>query len=159
MDASAEPWSWWWAALGLAGAAALSLLWTRQRLGVSGCIELVVGARPRSDGAEPGVDRVGAGMLLAGLVLGGVLAAGPALQPSPDGAWAAFFGGGASAWAAALGGSLLVGFGTRLSGGCTSGHGLVGCALFSVRSLVATGAFFGTAIAASLALDLLGGAR
>jgi uncharacterized membrane protein YedE/YeeE len=32
----------------------------------------------------------------------------------------------------------LVGFGTRLGGGCTSGHGVCGLSRFSVRSLVAT---------------------
>ena len=38
-------------------------------------------------------------------------------------------------------GGLLVGFGTRLGGGCTSGHGVCGVARLSPRSLVATGAF------------------
>src|SRR5262245_11609927 len=38
-------------------------------------------------------------------------------------------------WAAA--GGLLVGFGTRLGGGCTSGHGVCGLARLSARSLVA----------------------
>ncbi len=37
-----------------------------------------------------------------------------------------------------LAGGLLVGFGTRLSGGCTSGHGVCGMARLSPRSLVAT---------------------
>ena len=43
-------------------------------------------------------------------------------------------------------GGLLVGFGTRMGSGCTSGHGLCGLALFSRRSAVATGVFFGVAI-------------
>lgn len=33
---------------------------------------------------------------------------------------------------------LLVGFGTRISGGCTSGHGISGISRFSLRSIVAT---------------------
>jgi uncharacterized membrane protein YedE/YeeE len=33
---------------------------------------------------------------------------------------------------------LLVGFGTRLGSGCTSGHGIIGIARFSKRSIVAT---------------------
>jgi uncharacterized membrane protein YedE/YeeE len=41
---------------------------------------------------------------------------------------------------------LLVGFGTRLSGGCTSGHGVCGIARLSARSLVATAIFMATAI-------------
>jgi uncharacterized membrane protein YedE/YeeE len=43
-------------------------------------------------------------------------------------------------------GGLLVGFGTRLGSGCTSGHGLCGLARFSRRSVVATSVFFGVAI-------------
>ncbi len=35
-------------------------------------------------------------------------------------------------------GGLLVGFGTRLGGGCTSGHGVCGLARLSPRSVVAT---------------------
>jgi uncharacterized membrane protein YedE/YeeE len=36
---------------------------------------------------------------------------------------------------------LLVGFGTRLGSGCTSGHGVCGVARLSTRSLIATGTF------------------
>jgi uncharacterized membrane protein YedE/YeeE len=43
-------------------------------------------------------------------------------------------------------GGLLVGFGTRMGSGCTSGHGLCGLALFSLRSVVATAVFFGVAM-------------
>lgn len=41
----------------------------------------------------------------------------------------------------------LVGFGTRLSNGCTSGHGICGIARLSPRSIVATGVFMAAAIA------------
>ena len=41
---------------------------------------------------------------------------------------------------------LLVGFGTRLSSGCTSGHGVSGLARFSKRSIVATSVFMGAGI-------------
>lgn len=41
---------------------------------------------------------------------------------------------------------LVVGFGTRLGGGCTSGHGVCGLSRFSKRSLVATITFMGVAI-------------
>ena len=33
---------------------------------------------------------------------------------------------------------LLVGIGTRVSGGCTSGHGISGIGRFSLRSIIAT---------------------
>jgi len=36
----------------------------------------------------------------------------------------------------------LVGLGTKLSGGCTSGHGVCGIARLSIRSIIATGIFF-----------------
>ncbi len=41
---------------------------------------------------------------------------------------------------------LLVGFGTRLGGGCTSGHGVCGIARLSSRSITATAVFMTTAI-------------
>ena len=42
---------------------------------------------------------------------------------------------------------LLVGFGTRLSNGCTSGHGVCGIARLSPRSITATAVFMAAAIA------------
>ena len=47
---------------------------------------------------------------------------------------------------AILVGGLLVGFGTRMGSGCTSGHGLCGLARLSSRSVVATAVFFGVAM-------------
>jgi uncharacterized membrane protein YedE/YeeE len=43
-------------------------------------------------------------------------------------------------------GGLLVGFGTRLGSGCTSGHGVCGIARLSQRSLVATAVFVAAAM-------------
>jgi uncharacterized membrane protein YedE/YeeE len=40
---------------------------------------------------------------------------------------------------------LMVGFGTRLGSGCTSGHGVCGTSRLSPRSFVATGVFMATA--------------
>ena len=37
-----------------------------------------------------------------------------------------------------IGGGVLVGFGTKLSSGCTSGHGISGISRFSIRSIIAT---------------------
>lgn len=47
-------------------------------------------------------------------------------------------------WLIAAG--FLVGFGTQLGGGCTSGHGVCGIARFSLRSIVATLVFIGVAM-------------
>jgi uncharacterized membrane protein YedE/YeeE len=49
-------------------------------------------------------------------------------------------------WAVIVGAGLLVGIGTRLAGGCTSGHGICGLASISPRSIAATGIFMVTAI-------------
>jgi uncharacterized membrane protein YedE/YeeE len=43
-------------------------------------------------------------------------------------------------------GGLLVGFGTRLGSGCTSGHGVCGLARFSPRSLVSVITFIGSGV-------------
>lgn len=48
---------------------------------------------------------------------------------------------------AIVAGGLLVGFGTRLGSGCTSGHGVCGISRLSPRSLVATALFMTSAIA------------
>lgn len=50
-------------------------------------------------------------------------------------------------------GGVLVGFGTRMAAGCTSGHGLCGVSRFQTGSLVATAAFFGAGIAVSVLLQ------
>ena len=53
---------------------------------------------------------------------------------------------------------LLVGFGTRLGNGCTSGHGVCGLSRGSLRSLVATGTFMVTgALAVFVMRHVLGG--
>jgi uncharacterized membrane protein YedE/YeeE len=51
-----------------------------------------------------------------------------------------------------IAGGLLVGFGTRLGGGCTSGHGVCGLARLSSRSITATALFMATAILTSFVL-------
>lgn len=51
----------------------------------------------------------------------------------------------------------VVGYGTRLGNGCTSGHGVCGISRLSTRSLVATGTFIATGALAVLATRLLGG--
>lgn len=59
-------------------------------------------------------------------------------------------------WMMGLGG-LLVGYGTRLGSGCTSGHGVCGVARLSKRSFAATAMFMATAIATVFAADQLMG--
>lgn len=52
---------------------------------------------------------------------------------------------------------LLVGFGTRLANGCTSGHGVCGIARFSPRSLLASATFVGSAMVTLILVRALGG--
>ncbi|HZO44613.1 MAG TPA: YeeE/YedE thiosulfate transporter family protein [Xanthobacteraceae bacterium] len=51
-----------------------------------------------------------------------------------------------TSWIVVIAAGLLVGFGARLGGGCTSGHGICGIARLSKRSIAATLIFVGTAI-------------
>jgi len=52
-----------------------------------------------------------------------------------------------AAWPIVIAAGLLVGFGARVGGGCTSGHGVCGLPRFSPRSFVATGIFMAVAAA------------
>jgi hypothetical protein len=59
---------------------------------------------------------------------------------------------------AIVGAGLLVGFGTRMGGGCTSGHGICGLSRLSPRSLAATLSFMAMGIgAATLVTRAFGG--
>ena len=49
----------------------------------------------------------------------------------------------------------LVGFGTRLSSGCTSGHGISGISRFSLRSIIATITFMIVGILTVLVTGIL----
>jgi uncharacterized membrane protein YedE/YeeE len=48
---------------------------------------------------------------------------------------------------------VLVGYGAKRAGGCTSGNGLSGTSIFSPAALAATATFFGTAIVVSFAIE------
>lgn len=61
----------------------------------------------------------------------------------------------ASAFRLAVAG-LLVGFGTRLGSGCTSGHGVCGMSRLSRRSIAATAIFMGSGFATVAAMRLGG---
>jgi len=52
---------------------------------------------------------------------------------------------------------LLVGVGTRLGNGCTSGHGVCGISRFSPRSIAATLTFMATGAGVVFAMRMLGG--
>ena len=108
----------------LIGLASMTLLATLGRIaGVSGIVW----------GAIAGPDRDWRLLFLVGLVAGGALMhtitglpvpAAPSAPPS-----------------IAILAGLLVGMGTRMGSGCTSGHGVCGIGRLSLRSTVATGSF------------------
>jgi uncharacterized membrane protein YedE/YeeE len=127
----------------LIGASASLLLLTHGRVaGISG---LVGGLLQRKTD-----DRGDRALFVAGLLLAGALAM--AFAPKSFGASPMGLG------VVALAG-LLVGFGTRLGNGCTSGHGVCGISRVSGRSLVATLTFMATgAVATLVAKKFLGGA-
>jgi|TARA_B100002003_G_scaffold122894_1_gene113504 hypothetical protein len=54
-----------------------------------------------------------------------------------------------------ISGGLLVGLGTRISGGCTSGHGISGISRFSLRSIIATMTFMIVGILTVLITNIL----
>lgn len=143
-----EPWPWWLGGLGV-GVVSLLLLWLgNQRLGISTGFENLCGLvlrTPYFARSEVASSQRWRLPFLAGLVLGGFLSALAA------GGWAPFWdlgmldarlalGPGAKlAWMFA--GGLLIGFGTRMAGGCTSGHGIFGIANLERASFESTLSF------------------
>ncbi len=111
-------------------AAALLLLMNGRISGISG----IVGGLLATKSAEVGWRVV----FVAGLLLGAfiyMLATGGAIPVKVEASVPVLVAAG-----------LLVGFGTRLGSGCTSGHGLCGMARLSKRSIVASVVFFGVAM-------------
>jgi uncharacterized membrane protein YedE/YeeE len=84
-------------------------------------------------------DRAWRAAFIAGLVLSPLALVLPTGLPMPQPAMQ-------SSWAMVIVAGLLVGFGTRLGGGCTSGHGVCGIARLSPRSIVATCVFMAVAM-------------
>lgn len=52
---------------------------------------------------------------------------------------------------------VLIGYGARWAGGCTSGHGISGCAAGSPESIATTATFFGVAVGVTLVVNRLTG--
>jgi uncharacterized membrane protein YedE/YeeE len=117
------------ALIGLSASALL--VFTGRVAGVSGIVAGLLSPRPGSHGWRVA--------LLSGLLLGGALVAW--LVP---GSVVARQGTAPVPLLAAAG--LLVGFGTQLGAGCTSGHGVCGVSRFSTRSLVAVATFMATGV-------------
>ncbi len=107
-------------------AAAIMLLGLGRIAGVSGMAARATGI------ADTGAPRNVAIAFVVGLPLGALLISqtvGTVNVSFPASIWPLIIGG------------LLVGYGTRLGSGCTSGHGVCGLSRLSPRSMVATGMF------------------
>jgi uncharacterized membrane protein YedE/YeeE len=120
--------------------ASLILVLNGRVTGISGVLNALMQA-------VPGVELAWRALFVAGLIGGGLLAmafvpaaatAAPSLVPT-------------------IVAGVLVGVGTRLGNGCTSGHGVCGLSRMSGRSLVATLTFIATGALAVLAMRGLAG--
>ena len=116
---------WLWGLLGglmIGSAAAVYLLFNGRIMGASGVIGGLIDGTDRAIWAE----RLA---FLAGLIVLPLLMAqaGVTADTNLTGNWAVIVAGG-----------LLVGLGTRLANGCTSGHGVCGISRLSLRGIVAT---------------------
>ena len=121
-------------------AAALMLLGAGRIAGVSGIAARAFGI---ASGSQP---RAGAWAFIIGLPLGALAVAILTSTAAPA------FAGPVTLAAAGL----IVGIGTRLGSGCTSGHGVCGMSRLSQRSLVATATFMATGFATVAAMNALG---
>lgn len=109
-------------------AAALMIHGLGRIAGISG---IVGGLLRRSTGQEAGWRLAFVlGLILAPLIYG-IFAVMPAAEIN-------------TGWTPLILAGLMVGFGSRLGSGCTSGHGVCGLSRLSLRSLVATCTFMGT---------------
>jgi hypothetical protein len=131
---------------GLAGgaligtSAALLLIANGRIAGISGIVARLLG--------HPDRDTPWRSAFLLGLVLG------PVVYAAAAGGWPAVRI--AAPWPVLIIAGLLVGFGTRLGSGCTSGHGVCGLARLSGRSAAAVATFMAVAVFTVVATRHLG---
>ena len=122
----------------------LSAIWLLLTLG------RVAGISGIAWGSIAGPERGWRWLFLVGLLLGGLLTHTVVGQPLPNESTA-------PTWLIAISG-LLVGIGTRMGGGCTSGHGVCGLGRRSPRSVTATLTFMTLGIVTVFVMQtLLGG--
>ena len=115
---------------GLIGlAASLMMLLNGRIAGVSGILGGLLAPAPS--------DKAWRLAFLAGLIVAPVIA-GAVGRPLAEAVMPA-------SWLVIVAAGLLVGFGARMGGGCTSGHGVCGMSRLSTRSIVATMVFMTTA--------------
>jgi uncharacterized protein len=144
---------WAWAGAAIAAVTLVLLFVANRRLGVSTGFEEICSYVLHQPYFRRDIVRTGREWrlpFLAGLALGGFVSA------IAGGGWAATWDLGMLDKALGLapigkiawmfGAGLFIGFGTRLAGGCTSGHGIFGLSNLEWPSLVSTIAFMGGGI-------------
>jgi uncharacterized membrane protein YedE/YeeE len=125
----------------LIGCAAVLLLWSIGRIaGISG---IASGALDGARGDRAWRIAFIAGMAIAGAITLQFVPSPPRVQTGPT--------------VLLLAAGLLVGFGTRLGNGCTSGHGVCGLGRFSHRSLAAVVTFMIAAMATTFVMRHMAG--
>lgn len=133
----------------------ISLVLTSNTLGVSSAFEVAGKLFWRVKDQLTGTAKTAAWPDISSILFAAGIAAGSAAfwrfsgTPIPVSAYPVTSG------KAVLGG-LLMAFGSRVAGGCTSGHGISGMATLSISSIASVASMFGGGIALSLALKGLG---
>jgi len=149
-----QPLHWALAGVGIAGVTLALLFLANRRLGMSTGLEDICSLVLPAPYFRRAAVLSGRGWrlpLLGGLVLGGFLSA--VLSGGWEPTWAmglfdrAIGLGPAGKLAWMFVGGLFIGFGTRLAGGCTSGHGIFGLANLEFPSLLSTVSFMAAGIA------------
>ena len=154
-------WPWWMGAIALATMGLLYYAASGKAFGVSSTFALlphwlVGGQQAKKPLAIPMRAQL---LMFCGVILGGMLAAWSRqalslrMDLGPEAVHV--IGQGAGMWAVLLVGGVLVGFGARMMGGCTSGHGLGGCSRLEPGSLLGTATFCAAAVATAFAFSHL----
>jgi uncharacterized protein len=147
------PLHWAWAGAGIALVTLVLLIVFNQRLGVSTGFENVCALVIKTayfKRRELSESHLWRRAFLVGLLLGGMLSALLAGGIEPTWALGIFdvkvgYGAvGKGLWMFA--GGILIGFGTRLAGGCTSGHGIFGMSNLEPSGIIATVSFMGAGV-------------
>jgi uncharacterized protein len=141
----------WYVAGPLLGLCVVAVRWLfNARLGVTGGYSSIVSSVRDSTSFD------WRAWFLIGVLLGGTAFALAAGGPDFHGyGWLTRNLGDVAVGAILLGSGVLIGYGAKLAGGCTSGNGLSGTAMLSPASLAATGTFFATAIVVSFVTEAL----
>jgi uncharacterized membrane protein YedE/YeeE len=121
----------------------LLMLSSNRVVGVSGVVGGLVPPRPRDRGWRIAFV---VGLIAGGAALAAMLPQAVAFRLERS-------------WPVLAGAGLLVGYGSRLANGCTSGHGVCGLGRFSLRSMVATAVFIASGAATVFVVNHLQGGR